>query len=178
MEQVPRHIDPGKEWAGVPGIYVLTGTDLQHAAVRTGVERTLTTTLIVKPWPYVGLSEDFLSRLGSHRQSKPEWRRALLVRSGGTQPFSSDDSKYLEQQVYKVLAETNEVQLAQAVPRGNLSAHPRNPGLLDACAHTVVAVLRLTGTLIWTVSASVDTVFESRPIVGSSNYGFDSPQLH
>ncbi len=73
----------------------------------------------------MGLSEDFLSRLGSHRQGKPEWRRALLVRSGGTQPFSSDDSKYLEQQVYKVLAETNEVQLAQAVPRGNLSAHPR-----------------------------------------------------
>ncbi len=65
MEQVPRHVDPGKEWAGVPGVYVLTGTDLQHAAVRTGVERTLTTTLIVKPWAYVGLSEDFLSRLSS-----------------------------------------------------------------------------------------------------------------
>ncbi len=140
-------LDPGPDWANVPGIYVLTGTDLQHAAVRTGVERTLTTTLIVKPWAYVGLSEDFLSRLNSHRSSKQEWRRALLVRSGG-QPFSSDDIKYLEQQVHAVLVATDEVQLAQAVPRGNLSAHPRNPALLDACADTIVAVLRLTGTLI------------------------------
>ncbi len=148
MEQTPRHVDPSGDWSGVPGVYVLTGTDLLHAAVRTGVERTLTTTLIVKPWAYVGLSEDFLSRLGSHRQSKPEWRRALLVRSGGTQPFSSDDIKYLEHRIYSVLAETEEVQLAQSVPRGNLSAKPRHPAMLDACADTVVAVLRLTGTLI------------------------------
>jgi hypothetical protein len=148
MEQVPRHVDPGKGWAGLPGIYVLTGTELQTAAVRTGVERTLTTTLIVKPWAYVGLSEDFLSRLSSHRQSKPEWRRALLVRSGGSQPFGSDDIKYLEHRVHSVLADTDEVLLAQSSPRGNLSAHPRNPSLLDACAETVVAVLRLTGTLI------------------------------
>ncbi len=69
------------------------------------------------------------------------------MRSGG-QPFSSDDIKYLEQQVHAVLVATDEVQLAQAVPRGNLSAHPRNPALLDARADTVVAVLRLTGTLI------------------------------
>lgn len=147
MEQVPRHIDPGKGWGGVPGVYVLTGTELLHAAVRTGVERTLTTTLIVRPWAYIGLSEDFLSRLGSHRQSKPEWRRALLIRSG-SQAFSSDDIKYLESRIYTVLAETDEVQLAQAVPRGNLSAQPRNPAMLDACADTVMAVLRLTGTLI------------------------------
>lgn len=148
MEQVPRHIDPGTGWAGVPGVYVLTGTELQHAAVRTGVERTLTTTLIVKPWAYVGLSEDFLSRLSSHRQNKQEWRRALLVRSGGSQTFGSDDIKYLEQRIHQVLVETDEVLLAQSNPRGNLSAHPRNPTLLDACADTVVAVLRLTGTLI------------------------------
>ncbi len=70
-----------------------------------------------------------------------------LVRSGGTQTFS-DDIKYLEQQVHKVLADKNEVLLAQSVPRGNLSAHPRNAALVDACANTVVAVLRLTGTLI------------------------------
>ncbi len=148
MEQTPRHVDPAGDWSGVPGVYVLTGTELLHAAMRTGVERTLTTTLIVKPWAYVGLSEDFLSRLGSHRQSKPQWRRALLVRSGGTQPFSSDDIKYLEHRIYNVLAETEEVQLAQSVPRGNLSAKPRHPPMLDACADTVVAVLRLTGTLI------------------------------
>lgn len=148
MEQVPRHVDPGEGWRGVPGVYVLTGTELKHAAVRTGVERTLTTTLIVKPWAYVGLSEDFLSRLGSHRQNKQEWRRALLIRSGGSQAFSSDDIKYLEQQIHAVLVETGEVEFDQTVPRGNLSAKPRNPALLDACAETVVAVLRLTGTLI------------------------------
>ncbi len=147
MEQTPRHVDPQKDWGGVPGIYVLTGTDLQQSSSRTGNERTLTTTLIVRPWAYVGLSEDFLGRIGSHRQSKPEWRRALLVRSGA-QPFSSDDIKYLEQKVHAVLEETGEVLLTQAPPRGNLSAHPRNPGVLDACADTVVAVLRLTGTLI------------------------------
>lgn len=147
MEQTPRHIDPRKDWGGVPGIYVLTGTALQQSSSRTGNERTLTTTLIVRPWAYVGLSEDFLSRIGSHRQSKPEWRRALLVRSAA-QPFSSDDIKYLEQKVHAVLDETGEVLLAQATPRGNLSAHPRNPSMLDACADTVVAVLRLTGTLI------------------------------
>lgn len=147
MEQTPRHVDPGSDWAGVPGIYVLTGTDLQHSSTRTGNERTLTTTLIVRPWAYVGLSEDFSGRIGSHRQGKPEWRRALLVRSGG-QPFGSDDIKYLEQKVHAVLQGTGEVILAQASPRGNLSARPRNPAMLDACAEAVVAVLRLTGTLI------------------------------
>jgi len=147
MEQVPRHVDPSDGWSGVPGIYVLTGTDLEHAAVRTGPERTLTTTLIIRPWAYVGLSEDFLGRLGSHRQSKPEWRRSLLVRSGA-KPFSSDDIKYLEHKVHAVLEGTGEVTLGQAAPRGNLSARPRNPDLLDACADTIVAVLRLTGTLI------------------------------
>ncbi|MGY1823284.1 hypothetical protein [Geodermatophilus sp. SYSU D00079] len=147
MEQVPRDVDPGRSWAGVPGIYVLTGTDLQHSASRTGKERTLTTTLIVKPWAYVGLSEDFLGRLSSHRQTKPEWRRALLVRAAA-QPFSSDDIKYLEQRIHGVLEETGEVLLSQTAPRGNLSAKPRNPVMLDACAETVVAVLRLTGTLI------------------------------
>lgn len=147
MEQVPRHLDPSRQWGGVPGIYVLTGTDLEQACARTGLERTLTTTLIVRPWAYVGLSEDFLGRLGSHRQSKPEWRRALLVRSGGT-AFSSDDIKYLEAKVHGVLAGTGEVRLDQATPRGNLSAQPRNVTLLDACAEAVVSVLRLTGTLI------------------------------
>ncbi|MGX5653308.1 hypothetical protein ACWKWC_00875 [Geodermatophilus nigrescens] len=147
MEQVPRHIDPGPDWRGVPGIYVLTGTDLQHSSSRTGNERTLTTTLIVKPWAYVGLSEDFLGRLSSHRQSKPEWRRALLVR-GAAQPFSSDDIKYLEQRVHAVLEETGEVLFSQQTPRGNRAAQPRNTVMLDACAETVVAVLRLTGTLI------------------------------
>jgi hypothetical protein len=148
MEQTPRHVDPGSDWAGVPGIYVLTGTDLQQSSARTGNERTLTTTLIVRPWAYVGLSEDFLGRLSSHRQSKPEWRRALLVRSGGQQQFSSDDIKYLEHKVHAVLEETGEVLLAQTTPRGNLSAKPRYPSMLDDCADTVVAVLRLTGTLI------------------------------
>jgi hypothetical protein len=147
MEQVPRHLDPTRDWRGVPGIYVLTGTDLEQASARTGLERTLTTTLIVRPWAYVGLSEDFLGRLGSHRQTKPEWRRALLVRSGGT-PFASDDIKYLEAKVHAVLAGTGEVRLDQATPRGNLSAQPRNLGLLDACADAVVSMLRLTGTLI------------------------------
>lgn len=147
MEQVPRHLDPAGDWGGVPGIYVLTGTHLEQASARTGLERTLTTTLIVRPWAYVGLSEDFLGRLGSHRQSKPEWRRALLVRSGGT-PFASDDIKYLEAKVHAVLAGTGEVRLDQATPRGNLSAQPRNVALLDACADAVVSVLRLTGTLI------------------------------
>ena len=147
MEQTPRHLDPGQEWHGVPGIYVLTGTELEHAAVRTGNERTLTTTLIVRPWAYIGLSEDFFSRLASHRQGKPEWRRALLVRNNAA-PFSSDDIKYLERRVYDLLLATEEVKIDQTVPRGNLSARPRNPSALDACADTVVAVLRLTGTLI------------------------------
>jgi hypothetical protein len=147
MEQVPRHLDPSGDWGGVPGVYVLTGTELEIASVRTGLERTLTTTSIVRPWAYVGLSEDFLGRLGSHRQNKPEWRRALLVRSGAT-PFSSDDIKYLEREVHAVLAGTEEVRLDQMTPRGNLSARPKNPALLDACAHAVVSVLRLTGTLI------------------------------
>jgi hypothetical protein len=147
MEQVPRHINPGEGWSGVPGIYVLTGTDLEQASVRTGPERTLTTTLIVRPWAYVGLSEDFLGRLGSHRQSKPEWRRSLLVRSGES-PFSSDDIKYLEHKVHAILQETGEVLLTQTTPRGTLSAHPHDPEFLDVCADTVVSVLRLTGTLI------------------------------
>lgn len=147
LEQVPRHLDPSPSWRGVPGVYVLTGTDLEQAAVRTGLERTLTTTLIVRPWAYVGLSEDFLGRLSSHRQSKPEWRRALVVRSGGT-PFSSDDIRYLESKIHGVLEGTGEVRLDQATPRGNLSAQPRNVTLLDACADAVVSVLRLTGTLI------------------------------
>jgi hypothetical protein len=147
MEQTPRHVNPAQDWAGVPGIYVLTGTDLQQSSTRTGNERTLTTTLIVRPWAYVGISEDFLGRIGSHRQSKPEWRRALRVRSGA-QPFSSDDIKYLEHKVHAVLEETGEVLLAQATPRGNLSAHARSPAMLDACADTIVVVLRLTGTLI------------------------------
>ena len=64
------------------------------------------------------------------------------------EPVSSGDIKYLEQKVHAVLHETGEVLLAQAVPRGNLSARPRNPDLLDACADTIVSVLRLTGTLI------------------------------
>lgn len=147
MEQTPRHVDPEQDWRGVPGIYVLTGTALQQSETRTGNERTLTTTLIVRPWAYVGLSEDFFGRIGSHRQVKPEWRRALLVRSAA-QAFSSDDIKYLEHKVHAVLQETGEVLLGQAQPRGNLSAQPRNPALLDACADTIVAVLRLTGTLI------------------------------
>jgi hypothetical protein len=147
MEQTPRHLDPRGDWAGVPGIYVLTGTELQRSVSRTGSERTLTMTLIVRPWAYVGLSEDFLGRIGSHRQSKPEWRRALLVRSGG-QLFGSDDIKYLERRVHGVLEETGQVSLDQATPRGNVSAHPRSPTMLDACAETIVAVLRLTGTLI------------------------------
>ena len=126
MEQTPRHVDPAKDWAGVPGIYVLTGTDVQQSSTRTGNERTLTTTLIVRPWAYVGLSEDFHGRIGSHRQSKPEWRRALLVRSGA-QPFTSDDIRYLEQKVHAVLDATGEVLLSQTTPRGNLSAHPRSP---------------------------------------------------
>jgi len=49
--------------------------------------------------------------------------------------------------VHAVLEETGEVLLAQATPRGNLSAHPRNAAMLDACAETIVAVLRLTGAL-------------------------------
>lgn len=93
------------------------------------------------------LSEDFFSRLVSHRQGKPEWRRALLVLSSAV-PFSSDDIKYLERRVYDLLVATEEVQIDQTTPRGNLSAQPRNPSALDACANTVVAVLRLTGTLI------------------------------
>lgn len=147
MEQTPRDVDPGGDWEGVPGVYVLTGTDLEHSSSRTGRERTLTTTLIVRPWAYVGLSEDFRGRIGSHRQAKPEWRRALLVRSGAT-PFTSDDIKYLELAVHRALEDTGEVTLAQSTPRGNLSARPRRTDLLDACAETVVAVLRLTGTLI------------------------------
>ena len=104
-------------------------------------------TSIVRPWAYVGLSEKFFDRMTSHRQTKEEWRRALLVRSGAS-PFTSDDIKYLEARVYTALAETEEVTLAQAVPQGNTSAQPRNPKFLDQCADAVVAVLRMTGTLI------------------------------
>jgi len=69
-------------------------------------------TAIVRPWAYIGLSEDFFSRLASHRQGKPEWRRALLVRSNGV-PFGSDDIKYLERRVYDLLVATEEVQIDQ-----------------------------------------------------------------
>lgn len=147
MHQVPRHVDPEDDWRAVPGVYVLTGTELDQRTTRNGPERTLTMTSIVRPWAYVGLSEKFFDRMSSHRQTKEEWRRALLVRSGAT-PFSSDDIKYLESRVHAVLAETQEVTLAQAVPNGNASAQPRNPAFLDQCADAVVAVLRLTGTLI------------------------------
>jgi hypothetical protein len=147
MQQVPRHVDPENDWRDVPGVYVLTGTELQQTTTRTGHERTLTMTSIVRPWAYVGLSEKFFDRMSSHRKSKEEWRRALLVRSGAT-PFSSDDIKYLEARIHAVLVETEEVALAQAVPNGNASAKPRNPAFLDQCADAVVAVLRLTGTLI------------------------------
>ncbi len=58
----------------------------------------------------MGLIEEFLGWLSSHRQSKPEWRGALLVRSSGT-PFSSDDIKYSEQKIHAVLADTGEVRL-------------------------------------------------------------------
>ena len=147
MQQVPRHVDPERDWQDVPGVYVLTGTELHQTTTRTGPERTLTMTSIVRPWAYVGLSEKFFDRMSSHRQTKEEWRRALLVRSGAT-PFSSDDIRYLEARVHAVLADTQEVTLAQAVPNGNASAKPRNPAFLDQCADAVVAVLRLTGTLI------------------------------
>ena len=147
MQQAPRHVDPDGGWRDVPGVYVLTGTELHHTTTRTGPERTLTMTSIVRPWAYVGLSENFFDRMSSHRQTKEEWRRALLVRSGAN-PFSSDDIKYLEARVHSVLADTQEVTLAQAVPNGNTSAQPRNPAFLDQCADAVVAVLRLTGTLI------------------------------
>lgn len=121
MEQTARHLDPSDKWRGVPGIYVLTGTDVDYAAARAGKERTLTATLIVRPWAYVGLSEDFLGRLASHRQTKPEWRRALLVQSGA-QPFSGDDIRYLERRVYELLVATGEVKCDQALPRGNVAA--------------------------------------------------------
>jgi len=147
IQQVPRHVDPDDGWRDVPGVYVLTGTELHQTTTRTGPERTLTMTSIVRPWAYVGLSEKFFDRMSSHRQTKDEWRRALLVRSGAN-PFSSDDIKYLEARVHSVLADTQEVTLAQAVPNGNTSAQPRNPAFLDQCADAVVAVLRLTGTLI------------------------------
>lgn len=147
MEQTPRHLDPGDPWRRVPGIYVLTGTELDASTTRTGLERALTTTLVTRPWAYVGLSESFFARLASHRQSKPEWRRALLVRSAG-HPFSGDDIRYLERKVHDLLMETDEVLLAQSVPHGTVAAVPRDIAHLDACAATVLTVLRLTGTLI------------------------------
>jgi len=104
-------------------------------------------TSIVRPWAYAGLSENFRSQIGSHRAEKQEWRRALLVKSGG-RAFSSDDIKYLEAKVHAELVETEEVDFDQSTPRGDLSARSRDPDMLDACAETIVAVLRLTGTLI------------------------------
>ena len=138
---------PQRTGQALPGIYVLTRTELKQSTQRTGHERTLTNTSIIRPWAYVGLSEDFLGRLSSHRQNKPEWRRALLVRSAAS-PFTSDDIKYLERRVHDSLNDTGEVLLGQSMPRGNLSAQPHNTALLEACADTMVAVLRLTGTLI------------------------------
>jgi len=70
-----------------------------------------------------------------------------VVRSGAS-PFSGDDIRYPEHKVHAILQETGEALLTQATPRGNLPARPRSPDLLDACADTVVSVLRLTGTLI------------------------------
>jgi hypothetical protein len=35
MQQVPRHVDPDAGWRDVPGIYVLTGTQLQQTTNRT-----------------------------------------------------------------------------------------------------------------------------------------------
>lgn len=147
MEQTPRHLDPGGAWKHVPGVYVLTGTELDASTTRTGFERALTTTLVSRPWAYVGLTENFFNRLASHRQTKPEWRRALLVRSGG-HAFSGDDIRYLERKVHDLLLDTDEVLLAQTVPHGNVAATPRDVSYLDACADTVLSVLRLTGTLI------------------------------
>lgn len=66
MEQVPRHLEPLRDWGGVPGVYVLTGTILEQASARTGIERTLTTTSIVRPWAYVGLKT---SRTSDHTTS-------------------------------------------------------------------------------------------------------------
>ncbi len=71
----------------------------------------------------------------------------LLVRSEAT-PLTSDDIKYLELCVHALLEGTEEVLMPQTTPRGNLSAQPRNPSLLDACGDAVVSVLRLTGILI------------------------------
>jgi hypothetical protein len=71
----------------------------------------------------------------------------LLVQSGAL-PFSGDDIRYLERRVYDLLAATEEVKCDQALPRGNVAALPRDPVRLDACADVVMAVLRLTGTLI------------------------------
>lgn len=148
LEQTPRHINPSPDWASVPVIYVLTGTTLLQSSARTGHERTLTTTSIIRPWAYVGLSEDIVERLRDHRAKKDEWRRALFIRSGTTTPFSSDDIRYLELAVHSLLEGSGEVRLDQATPRGNASARPRYPDVLDEQAKVVVAVLRLTGTLI------------------------------
>jgi hypothetical protein len=89
MEQTPRHLDPGQEWRGVPGIYVLTGTELEHAAVRTGKERTLTTTLIVRPWAYIGLSEDFFSRLATQATARANRNGAERSWPAVTGPLSA-----------------------------------------------------------------------------------------
>ena len=79
MEQVPRHVNPGQGWSGVPGIYVLTGTDLEQASVRTGPERTLTTTLIVRPWAYVGSERGLLGQIG---QPSAEQARVAQISAG------------------------------------------------------------------------------------------------
>jgi len=93
------------------------------------------------------LIEKFFDRMSSHRQTKDEWRRALLVRSGAN-PFSSDDIKYVEARVYSVLHRNPGGHACAGRPPRNTSAQPRNPVFLDQCADAVVAVLRMTGTLI------------------------------
>ena len=138
---------PQRTGQALPGIYVLTRTELKQSTQRTGHERTLTSTSIIRLWAYVGLSEDFLGRLSSHRQSKPEWRRALLVRSAAS-PFVSDNIKYLERHVYDLLNDTGEVLLAQSIPRGNLSAQPHNTAAVRGLRRHDGRRLRLTGTLI------------------------------
>ena len=46
------------------------------------------------------------------------------------------------------MEETGEVLLAQATPVATSRPTLGTPAMLDACADTIVAVLRLTGTLI------------------------------
>ena len=68
--------------------------------------------------------------------------------SGPARRRSAATTSNTWRRVHAVLADTQEVTLAQAVPNGNASAKPGNPAFLDQCADAVVAVLRLTGTLI------------------------------